>query len=359
MHPLFKTTIVSALTSLLLACGGGAVTGEAPVTTEDTTTVLQDEPPELASAQVPAETVTITNAATDEPAPTANANQAPAPLTEPVPEPAPERETTVNTGQASAAQIGEQESSSNSVPEVSNENRQYSAADITDLILVTGQSNALGSLSAFDPVLDAPHERAFAFTDQGWQQADLHQVWDLGQFPRGNPGEEPNNNLSLHMAKEITRQRGDRVVGFILATAPGQGIDHWNTDDGFFWQIDEKVLQAINQTPHKSQLDGILWPQGENDEGDQNYHVKLDSLIANFRQQSWFSSDRPFICGETAVFEVVNRQLSALNNNGDRWSGCVGSENLQTHLDGFHFNAEGLRELGKRYAIKYLQLLSN
>ena len=161
------------------------------------------------------------------------------------------------------------------------------------------------------------------------------------------------------MAKEIVRQRSDRVVGFILASAPGQSIDHWNVNGGFFQQIDRRVIDAINQAPQKSQLDGILWHQGESDEGDLSYHVKLDSLIANFRQQSWFSSDRPFICGETAVFEVVNRQLSALNNNGDRWSGCVGSENLQTHLDGFHFNAEGLRELGKRYAIKYLQLLSN
>ena len=230
---------------------------------------------------------------------------------------------------------------------------------ITDLILVTGQSNALGAESAYDVVLDVPHEQVFAFTDQGWQQADLHQVWDLDHFPRGNPGEEPNNNLALHMAKEIARQRGDRVVGFVLATAPGQSITHWDPSESFFQQIDSKVLEAINQLPHKSQLDGILWHQGESDEGDPDYHLKLDSLIENFRVQNWFSSDRPFICGETAVFEVVNRQLSALNGNGDRWSGCVGSENLQTHLDGFHFNAEGLRELGKRYAVKYLDMLAN
>ena len=36
------------------------------------------------------------------------------------------------------------------------------AATITDLVLITGQSNALGSLTAFDPVLDQPVEGFFA-----------------------------------------------------------------------------------------------------------------------------------------------------------------------------------------------------
>jgi len=236
------------------------------------------------------------------------------------------------------------------------EPRVYSAADITDLILVTGQSNALGADTEFDPALDGTSERVFAFTEEGWRRADLHQVWDLGWFPRGNPGGEPSNNLALHFGKQITSQRSDRVVGFVLVAAPGKGIEHWDTGGAFFSSIDQKVLNAINQAPQKSSIDGILWHQGENDEGDFQYGEKLNRVIANFRQQSWFAADRPFICGETAVFEVVNRQLMALNNDGDRWTGCVDSDGLDTREDGFHFNAGGLRELGWRYATKYLSL---
>lgn len=159
------------------------------------------------------------------------------------------------------------------------------------------------------------------------------------------------------MAKEVTRRHDHRVVGFILATAPGEGIEHWNQGGAFFNHIDAKVIDAINQIPHKSELDGILWHQGESDEGDLNYHTRLDTLISTFRQQSWFSSERPFICAETAEFEVVNRQLMALNTNGDRWTACVESDGLSTHADGYHFDAEGLRELGKRYAAKYLTMI--
>lgn len=235
--------------------------------------------------------------------------------------------------------------------------KTYSVADITDLILVTGQSNALGADTTYDFDLDSPHDRIFAFTEQGWLKADLHQVWDLGWFPRSNPGSDPSNNLALHFGKEVVERQSHRVVGIILATAPGMSIDHWNAGGDFFGQIDQKVIAAVNQTPHKSGLDGILWHQGESDEGDHSYHLKLDSLIERFRQQSWFASDRPFICGETAAFEVVNQQLMALNTNGDRWSACIESDGLQTREDGFHFSAEGLRGLGRRYAERYLEVI--
>jgi len=332
---------------LILACGGeGAVVTSATVsaTIEDSAMDNTAELLENDASADPAQDAPAVNVAGEDD--TAEPELAPA--------------RAANSEPTRASTTGSEQTGSNQTEqEASEQDRQITPADITDLILVTGQSNALGAESAFDAGLDFPHKQVFAFTDQGWQQADLHQVWDLGHFPRGNPGEEPNNNLALHMAKEVARQRGDRVVGFVLATAPGQSITHWSPAGEFFQQIDNKVLQAINQLPQKSQLDGILWHQGESDEGDPDYHLKLDSLIENFRVQNWFSSDRPFICGETAVFEVVNRQLKALNNNGDQWSGCVGSENLQTHLDGFHFNAEGLRELGRRYALKYLEILAN
>ena len=233
----------------------------------------------------------------------------------------------------------------------------YTPDDITDLILVTGQSNALGLQTAFDTTLDQPHNRVFAFTDSGWQTADLHQVWDHGWHPRGNPGETPSNNFAFHMAKEVVHRHDHRVVGFILATAPGESIGHWDETGDFWGQISSKVLDAINQIPHKSRLDGILWHQGESDEGDNQYHVKLDNLIASFRQQNWFASQQPFICGETAVFQVVNSQLMALNYNGDHWTGCVSSDNLSTRADGYHFDADGLREIGKRYATKYLAMI--
>ena len=315
---------VALLASALGACGGGSTISSAPGQSAT-------EPEEAAAATTPEVELQVV-----QPAPAA-----PQSLVEEVPQ-----------NDAGSSQEVVQPPEPEPAPP-----RNYTSADITELLLVTGQSNALGLLTAYDAVLDDPHKRVFAFTNEGWQRADLHQVWDQDWFPRGNQAEAPSNNFAFHMAKEVTRRHDHRVVGFILATAPGESIDHWNQDDEFFRHIDAKVLDAINQIPHKSKLDGILWHQGESDEGDQQYHEKLDRLISTFRQQNWFASDRPFICGETAEFEVVNQQLMALNNNGDQWTGCVNSNGLSTHADGYHFDAAGLRELGKRYATKYLSMI--
>lgn len=226
-------------------------------------------------------------------------------------------------------------------------------AAITDLILVTGQSNALGAGTQYDPALDSGHQQVFAFTDSGWRVADLRQVWDLGWHPRTDPNTDPGNNFALHFGVQLVRHDRARVVGFILATAPGQPISHWAANGDFFNFIRAKVSNAINQLPHKSRLDGILFHQGESDGNDDNsYGHALRSLIGSLRSEPWFDADKPFICGETAGL-AVNNQLNSLNRDGDPNTACVAASNLPTSGDRRHFTAEALRELGRRYADRY------
>jgi len=244
------------------------------------------------------------------------------------------------------------------------------AASITDLVLITGQSNTLGSETTFDPVLDQPVDRFYAYTDNGWKPASLRQVWDLGWHPIKGFGDDPHNNFGFHFGKSIAAQRSDRVVGIILVSAPGEGISHWDTEGYFFKKIRNKVLLALNELPHKSGVDGILWHQGETDwsksgsndpdlpefPADDYYSNKLWNLINNFRLESWFDWNRPFICGETAR-SPINSRLNALNRNSDRWTACVPGEGLPTYdEEQVHFSAEGLRQLGANYADVYLQM---
>lgn len=230
------------------------------------------------------------------------------------------------------------------------------AAAITEVVLVTGQSNALGADSSYDATLDVPHPRAFAFTEDGWQVADLNQVWDLGWHPRNDPETDPSNNFGFHFARKVAQRRPERVIGFILVTAPGAGIKEWDYESEFYVKIRDKVITALNELPNKATIDGILWHQGETDWADSDYYTsKLNDLIRNFRGESWFGSNRPFICGETVVAPVNNR-LMALNTDGDDWTGCVSSDGVPTFLDGLHFSADGLRIIGTRYATKYIQM---
>lgn len=226
---------------------------------------------------------------------------------------------------------------------------------ITDLVLVTGQSNALGAGTSFDEFLDAPDRRVMAYTNQGWQVASLNQVWDRNWFPRNDPSTPPSNNFSLHFGKRVAERTPDRVVGFILVTSPGSRISDWGPDSALFESIRDRVSQAINDIPLKSRLDAILWHQGESDGEDRDeYSAALYDLITRFRSEPWFDDGRPFICGETAG-SPVNNQLNRLNTDADPWTACVEGEGLAVLPGTDHFNASSLRTIGQRYADEYLR----
>ena len=256
--------------------------------------------------------------------------------------------------------------------------------DLTDLILVTGQSNAQGAESSVSlAILDAPNNSVFAFTDEnGWQTADLRQHWDGPnqiRHPGNNAlvfsGNTPHNNFALHFGKALVALDSQRVVGFVLATSPGAGIRQWRRGGSFYNSLTNKAMTALNAS-NKTSFDGILWHQGETDflfNGTSDitataaervapdyYPNELNRLISNLRQEPWFTTSTPvFICGETQKTSAnpapVNRRLLALNSDSDRHTGCVSSDGLQTS-DGIHFNAAALREIGRRYASRYLEL---
>ena len=255
--------------------------------------------------------------------------------------------------------------------------------DITDVVLVTGQSNVLGANTSFDSELDAPNSQVFAFTDIGWQVADLHQIWDRFLHPRNHstsiPGRDPANSFAFHFGKHLVNRDASRVVAFIVLPAPGQGISHWDGGSAQYRRIQDKVTEALNDIPHKYAIDAVLWHQGENDflyEGtaDANptgftsrdsfeyknyYQIKLRALINNFRGEPWASQQTAFICGETRRGEGVNRRLNELNTDNDSLTACVPATDLPKRDDdqvGSHFSAAGLRTLGQRYADKYLEL---
>lgn len=230
-------------------------------------------------------------------------------------------------------------------------------SNITDIILVTGQSNALGAHTKSDPVSDAIDKRVYAYTSRGWRVADLKQNWD-SYWPGASfkEGKSPSNNFGFHFAKNITSFDKMKSVGIILITAPGMPIEKWDLNSELYTRIDNKVSEALLALPHKTNLDGILWHQGETDWGDTDYYSdKLNALIKNFRSEPWFSKNKPFIAGET-VDSPVNNRLMALNSDLDPWTGCIAAQGLETRDNGLHFSANSLRIMGKRYAQMYLSM---
>ena len=247
----------------------------------------------------------------------------------------------------------------------------YRPEDITDLILITGQSNTLGANTTVDTNQDNPHPRVFAYTNQGWQVAELYQSWDNGSHPgSGNrdDGSRIHNNFALHFGKRLAELDGNSVIGFVLVAEPGRGISHWEPGATGMREVQQKTVAAINELPHKSSIDGILWHQGETDwilEGTSDpavaqparadyYPVKLSALLNNLRSENWYDHSKPFICGETIRAQGVNTHLNALNSDSDSKTACVQGFGLPSiHSGGSHFNASSLRTIGRRYAETY------
>ena len=211
----------------------------------------------------------------------------------------------------------------------------------------------------------------FAYTREGWQVAELYQSWDNGGHPgTGNRDDvsKIHNNFALHFGKRLAELDEDAVIGFVLVSEPGEGISHWSPGATGMQRVQQKTLAAINELPHKSAIDGILWHQGETDwilEGTSDpdiaqpapvdyYPMQLSALINNFRMENWYDNTTPFICGETINAEGVNTHLNRLNSDSDAATACVEGAGLPAiSRDGNHFNASALRTIGARYADAY------
>ncbi len=287
-------------------------------------------------------------------------------------------------------------------------NDTYTANQITDLVLVTGQSNVIGPdtevsaiVDRFDQVLqflspDQPHPRVFAWTVDpnrnnaglGWQVARLTQSWH-----DSNPGVGgiARNNFGFHFAKQVAKRAGDcRVIGLVMVSEGGRGIAHW--DEGATgWNEVERHLNEAMSAIGKTSIDGVLWHQGEsdwiadgtcypNDSCVNNipdfYAQKLYSKIADptinntvgnaalidrLQRVQWFGRNKPFIAAET-LQAPVNVHLNKLNTDDDPWTATVRGDlasGLEPNiLDPFnnHYSGEGLRQLGRRYARAYLSM---
>ncbi len=243
-------------------------------------------------------------------------------------------------------------------PQATGQLAQVNLSGITDVVLVTGQSNTLGSNTAVEEGLDDAFDRVYAWTEDGWDIANLRQVWDLGWHPRTTPdGLNPHNNFALHFGKQVA-VNSDRVVAFIVLSAPGRPIAHWDRSKDFYQKIRFQVEEALSYLPHKHELDAILWHQGENNWlGGEEYRDKLKQLIVSFRTEPWYGESALFICGETHR-APVNADLNALNSDGDVRTACVSSLGVGVLPDLTHFDAAGLREIGRRYGQKYLDIQS-
>jgi hypothetical protein len=112
-------------------------------------------------------------------------------------------------------------------------------------------------------------------------------------------------------------------------------------------------------------IKGILLHQGESNTGDTTWPKKVSMVYANLLSDLQLNAQNvPLLAGEVVHAEqggvcagmnnIIN-QLPAIISTAH----VISSKGCADSPDNLHFNAEGYREFGKRYAEKMLALLGN
>lgn len=241
-----------------------------------------------------------------------------------------------------------------------NDNNNTSiTSGITDIVVMMGQSNALGHDTKVNLSLDSPNDRVIVWTEfNGWQVADLcTQKWQNGWFPwRGGLC---SNHPAFQIAKAIVNDEPNKKVAFIPTGYSGKPISFWDPEGPAYVAAKLHVEEALAELPAGSKVNLIAWSQGEADHGSEdNWYNKLVNLIFRLRGETWFDAQNSVFIAQETKWASVNTRVKDLASDNDSLTDWIPAEDLPTK-DGVHWSGDSLRELGKRYSAKYLNIIGN
>lgn len=252
---------------------------------------------------------------------------------------------TINSKENAAAFIPYLEIEGELIDDVANEAR--------DVYLIIGQSNTIGR-APIEEKDEVALDGVDLFNGSGWESA-TNPMNIYSTIRRDIDRQELG--YSYTFGRTVNEVTGNKL-GLVVNARGATSIEQWTkgSEDGYF----EAAIAALNtalETPNTT-LKGILWHQGERNRGDIDYLDKLEVFINDLRTDLNEPS-LPFIVGQISQDRVDNtdfneriKQLPNLINNTD----YVSTDFLNTY-DDTHFDSNGQRVLGSRYASKILQMV--
>jgi hypothetical protein len=232
---------------------------------------------------------------------------------------------------------------------------------IYDVFVVAGQSNTYWGMG-YDSIKDKGAEG----------------IYQLGRLAPNNlkiiPAQEPLHHFNpkanrvgfaLTFAKlyqAYTQKKNDILIipcGMDNTGFDGEG---WHKNDFLFEDAVSRINFVFKKYP-KSKLKAILWHQGEKDVNYKNYQKDLDTLIVQFRRDIIGANETtPFILGGMVPYWAElkperRRQQQIIKKTTNRIIATAyvdpympyKIEKLNNNQDTVHYNADGQREMGKRY----------
>ena len=164
-------------------------------------------------------------------------------------------------------------------------------------------------------------------------------------------------NPGYSFAQVMLKKDSEVSIGLVVNARGGTRIEHWKKGTHFY----NEALSRAREAKKTGTLKGILWHQGEgNSREPDTYLDKLKNLILNLRQDLT-EPKLPFVAGQVYYHpdkkpytQRINDRLAELPDTVP-FTGCVESKYLTT-FDNTHFDTQGMKRLGKRYAEEMLKI---
>lgn len=215
----------------------------------------------------------------------------------------------------------------------------------------TGQSNMVGANSGGpNPASDLV--KTWNGSTGLWGGSDYTAApWSLAA-PDGNGG---NNNLLLAFAHRLAHET-QRPVYIVFDALGGRPISDWVGTSSVRYAALKAKIEAAIASPELvaagiTKLDALLWMQGEEDylQTFDYYLNALNTVVDQFKAESWFGNQRPFIMGEMSDLHdryEPKKAIRFIGSGSDPWCNSVNSKGLLTPVDATHFGGDDLWEFG-------------
>jgi hypothetical protein len=225
------------------------------------------------------------------------------------------------------------------------------------VFILAGQSNMAGR-GFVEPKDTLPTKRVLTITARGqlvYAKEPLHFY-------------EPvltGLDCGLSFGKQLVKKIPDSISVLLIPTAVGgSSISQWLGDSLHRnVQLLSNFREKVQIGKQYGQIKAVLWHQGESDAnayGIGRYNEHISKLFERFREIAG-NENLPILTGELGSFSqdpenwrLINRAVQnycATHSN----TVLIPASDLKDKGDKIHFNSEGQRILGKRFANAYIQ----
>ena len=239
--------------------------------------------------------------------------------------------------------------------------------EVYDIIVVAGQSNTFSG-KWYDEFLDSSNIK---IKQLGRIDSNNLEIIEAKVPLEHHTIRQNRIGFGLFFAKEYLKHNQTKKIIIVPCGHGNTGFvnNRWNKGDDLYLDLIMRVNYILNKFPG-SNLEVILWHQGEHDANNNNldYEYLLDKFINDLRVDLQ-DIHTPFILGGMVPYWVEQ------NNNREFFQNIISEtpnrvlntgyanpllpfviDKINNNQEIVHFDAVGQREMGRRYFNKYLEL---